>query len=152
MSSCKVCHLDIKKHSKKMWALHQQAQICSFCQKNASEHSEKLWYIHNHVVEKGQFCPLHKKNEKLYPVRIGFARTTVSRVCRINADRPYDVDFVPIYMSCIECGLYLGNTEEDYADVLDETCLSCFRKLIGQTDIWYDIPLSKKITEKEVIE
>ena len=50
MSSCKVCHLDVKKHSKKLWALHQQAQICTFCQKNASEHSEKLWKMHKIVT------------------------------------------------------------------------------------------------------
>ena len=50
MSYCKVCHLDIKKHSKKLWALHQQAQICTLCQKNASEHSEKLWEIDNLIL------------------------------------------------------------------------------------------------------
>ena len=63
MSSCMVCHLDSKKHSKKMWALHQQAQICAFCKKNASEHSEKLWQMHEFAVEKGQRCPTHCKNE-----------------------------------------------------------------------------------------
>ena len=71
MSSCKVCHLDVKKHSKKLWTLHQQAQICTFCQKNAIEHSTKLWKMHKIAVEKGQFCPFHKKNEKLYPITVG---------------------------------------------------------------------------------
>ena len=100
MSSCKVCHLDVKKHSKKLWALHQQAQICTFCQKNASEHSTKLWQMHKLAVEKGQFCPFHKKNEKLYPITIGSARASLARVCKLNADPPYDIDFVPIHMLC----------------------------------------------------
>ena len=138
MSSCKVCHLDNKKHSKKLWALHQQTQLCAFCQKNSSEHSEKLWEMHKLAVENGQHCSFHKTTEKLYPITIGFARAGIARVCRLNADPPHDVDFVPICMSCTECGLYLGDTEEDYADVLGGTCLKCFRELIGQTDIWYN--------------
>ena len=115
MSSCKVCHLDIKKHSKKLWALHQQAQICTLCQKNASEHSEKLWNMHKHAIEKGRFCPFHKKIEKLYPITIGSARASIARVCKLNADPPYDIDFVPIHMLCSnpECKLYLGSLEED---------------------------------------
>ena len=148
MSSCKVCHLDSKKHSKKMWALHQQAQICAFCKKNASEHSEKLWQMHELTIEKGQRCPIHCKNEKLYPVTIGLART-ISRICRFGPG-PNDIDFIPIYMSCTECGLYLGSVEEDHADVLDGLCLKCFRELIGQTDMWYDTPPSKIMTKKGV--
>ena len=140
MSSCKICHLDSKNHSKKLWVLHQQAQICTFCQKNSSEHNEKLWEMHKLAVEKGQFCPFHKKTEKLYPITIGSARAGNARVCRLSADPPHDVDFVPMYMSCTECGLYLGDTEEDYADVLGGTCLKCFRELIEQTVIWYDTP------------
>ena len=133
MSSCKVCHLDSKKHSKKLWVLHQQTQICAFCQKSAGEHSEELWQMHKLTVEKGQFCPDHKKNEKLYPITIGFGRTTIARVCRINADPPYDVEFVPIYMACTECGLYLGSIEEDYADMLGGMCLKCFMKMTDLT-------------------
>jgi hypothetical protein len=53
-------------------------------------------------------------------------------------------------MSCTECNLYLGGTEEDFADILDGMCLKCFRESIGQTDIWYDIPPIKTITKKEV--
>ena len=131
MSSCKVCHLDSKKHSKKMWALHQQAQICTLCQKNASEHSAKLWEMHKIAVEKGKFCPFHKKIEKLYPITIGTARASIARVCRLNAAPPYDVDFVPIHMHCSNpiCKLYLSCIEEDRADVLDGLCLKCFREL-----------------------
>ena len=95
---------------------------------------------HNLAVEKGQFCPFHKKTEKLYPITIGSARAGIARVCRLNADQPHDVDFVQIHMSCTECGLYLGSTEEDFADVLDGMCLQCFRKETEQTEIWYDTP------------
>ena len=112
-----------------MWALHQQAQICTLCQKNASEHSEKLWEMHKRAIEKGRFCPFHKKIEKLYPITVGTARASIARVCRLNADPPYDVDFIPIHMSCTECGLYLGSTEEDFADILDGTCLKCFMEM-----------------------
>jgi len=133
MSSCKVCHLDSKKHSKKLWTLHQQTQICAFCQKSAGEHSEELWQMHKLTVEKGQFCPDHKKNEKLYPLTIGFGNTAITRVCRINADPPYDVEFVPIYMACTECGLFLGSIEEDYADMLGGMCLKCFMKATDLT-------------------
>ena len=138
MSSCKVCHIDSKNHSKKLWVLHQQAQICAFCQKSAGEHSEELWQMHKLTVEKGQFCPDHKKNEKLYPLTIGFGRTTIARVCRINADPPYDVEFVPIYMACTECGLFLGSIEEDYADMLGGMCLKCFMEATDQTrwSVW----------------
>ena len=131
MSSCKVCHLDIKKHSKKLWALHKQTQICILCQKAASDHSVKLWEMHKIAVEKGQFCPFHKKNEKLYPITIGSARASLARVCKLNAAPPYDIDFVPIHMLCSnpECNLYLGSLEEDRADVLDGLCLKCFREL-----------------------
>ena len=128
MSSCKVCHKDSKKHSKKLWALHQQTQICAFCSRSSSEHSEKLWRMHNLAIEKGR-----AKGEKLYPITLGFARTCVARVVRINADPPYDVEFVPIYMACTECGLYLGSIEEDYADMLGGMCLKCFMKMTDLT-------------------
>ena len=149
MSSCKICHLDSKKHSKKLWSLHQQVQICAFCQKNASEHSEKLWEMHKLAVEKGQYCPFHKKTEKLYPITIGSTRAGNARVCRLNAAPPYDVEFIPIYMSCTECGLYLGSTEEDYADIIGGMCLKCFRTETEQTDSWYDTPPVLKKEERK---
>ena len=150
MSLCQVCHLDSKKHSKKLWTLHMQKQTCAFCQKNGSEHSEKLWQMHKIAAEKGQYCNDHHKEEKLYPLTLGFARTGIARVCKLNADPPYDRELVPIYMSCTECDLYLGSTEEDFADVLDGMCLNCFRESIGQTDVRYDVPPVKKMTKGEV--
>ena len=150
MSTCKVCHLDSKNHSKKLWVLHQQAQICAFCQKSGSEHSEKLWEMHKLAVSKGQYCSFHKKTEKLYPITIGSARAGNARVCRLNAAPPYDVEFIPIYMSCTECGLYLGSTEEDYADIIGGMCLKCFRTETEQTDSWYDtLPVLKKEERKQ---
>ena len=150
MSSCKICHLASKNHSKKLWALHQQSQICAFCQKSGSEHSEKLWEMHKLVVENGRQCSFHKKTEKLYPITIGSARAGIARVCRQNAAPPYHVEFIPIYMSCTECELYLGSTEEDYADIIGGMCLKCFRTEIEQTDSWYDTPpVVKKEGQKQ---
>ena len=134
MSLCMVCHLDIKKHSKKLWEQHNQKQFCEFCQKKRAEHSEKLWEMHNLTVERG------RKGQKLYPITVGFARTGITRVCTLNADPPDDKDLIPIYMECTECNLYLGSTEEDNADSLGGMCLKCFREQTEQTSTWYDIP------------
>ena len=151
MSLCGVCHLDSKKHSKKLWVLHQQTQFCTFCQKSGSEHSEKLWEMHKLAAEKGRYCPDHHKEEKLYPLTVGFARTGIARVCKLRewndklkmhiiADPPYDKELIPIYMSCAECDLYLDSVEEDNADILDGMCMNCFREQTEQTGTWYDIP------------
>ena len=135
MTNCEVCYKTKADHSRKLWVLHQQSQICAFCHKTGDEHSGKLWNMHQLAIEEGRFCTDHKKREKLYPITIGFGRAGVARVCRSNADLPYDVDFVPIYMSCTECSLYLGSDEEDYADILDGTCFVCFKKMTGQTEV-----------------
>ena len=144
MSMCKICLKGQDQHNKKLWLLHQ-TQICAFCSKGSSEHSWKLWQIHNITVEKWirQGC-------KLYPITLGFARTGVAAVFNLNADPPNDIDLIPIYMECTQCELYLGSTEEDFADVLDGMCLKCFRELIGQTDYWYDMPPAKKIWKEGV--
>ena len=106
--------------------------------------------MHKFAVEKGQYCSFHKKTEKLYPITIGSARAGIARVCRLNAAPPYDVEFIPIYMSCTECGLYLGSTEEDNADIIGGMCLKCFRTEIEQTDSWYDTPhVVKKEGQKQ---
>jgi len=136
--NCMVCHLDREKHSQGFWKLHQQPQLCMFCNKSSDKHSERLWEIHTRAVEKGQYCNVHKKKEKLYPITIGFARAGIARVCKTKADPPYDVDHIPIYLSCTECKLHLGSIEEDYADVLDCMCLVCFREMIGQSGSWCD--------------
>lgn len=142
MTNCEVCYKTKADHSRKLWVLHQQSQICAFCHKTADEHSSKLWNMHQLAIDEGRFCTDprvfkidHKKREKLYPITVGFGRTGVARVCKINADPPNDVDLIPIYMSCTECGLYLGSDEEDYADILDGTCFVCFKKMTGQTEV-----------------
>ena len=142
MTNCEVCYKTKADHSRKLWILHQQSQICAFCHKTSDEHSSKLWNMHQLAIDEGIFCtdPIvfkidHKKREKLYPITVGFGRTGVARVCKINADPPNDVDLIPIYMSCTECGLYLGSDEEDYADILDGTCFVCFKKMTGQTEV-----------------
>ena len=135
MSLCGVCHLDSKKHSKKLWEQHSQMQFCTFCQKSGREHSEKLWEMHKLAAEKGRYCPDHHKEEKLYPLTVGFARTGIARVCTLNADSPNDKELIPIYMSCPECGLHLGDTEEDYADILDGMCLNCFMEITEQIEM-----------------
>ena len=135
---CTACHLDREKHSKDMWKLHQEPQPCAFCNKSSDKHSERLWEIHTSVVVKGRYCNVHKKIEKLYPFTVGLARTGVARVCKTIADPSHDVNLIPIYMSCTNCGLYLGSIEEDYADVLDGMCLSCFREVIEQEGSWCD--------------
>ena len=70
-------------------------------------------------------------------MRIGFGSA-----CKaiLDNDFAYDKDYnlaewlKPIYMSCSECKLYLGKIEEDYADILGEMCLKCFREQTEQTD------------------
>ena len=137
-SICAGCEKDRTEHSKKLWILHQQAQLCGLCRKNVIEHSEKLWEMHQLAVEKGQYCSEHYKKEKLYPITIG--GKGIARVCKQNADKPYDIEIVPIYMPCLECGLYLGDIEMEYADDLDGMCLGCFREQTEQTDVWCNIP------------
>ena len=135
MTNCKLCYKQKSDHSEKLWVLHTQALVCSFCHKNSNEHSEKLWEMHKRAIENGLHCPLHKKKEKLYPITVGFGRKGVARTCKINAEPPYNIDFVPIYMSCTECSLFLGSDEEDYADILDGMCFVCFKKLTGQFEV-----------------
>ena len=90
--------------------------------------------MHKLAAEKGRYCPDHHKEEKLYPLTVGFAITGIARVCTLNADSPYDKELIPIYMSCAECSLYLGSIEEDNADILGGMCLNCFREQTEQTD------------------
>ena len=143
-SICVKCEKDRNKHSKMLWALHNQTELCGFCQKNSNEHSEKLWEMHQLTVEQGQYCSEHKKREKLYPNTFGSAKEGIARVCRIAATPPYDIEIIPINMSCTECRLYLSDIEMKYADDLDGMCLKCFREQTEQTHNWYDIPPALK--------
>ena len=114
-----------------------QKSVCLKCQKD--QHSEKLWEMHELAVEQGRYCSEHGKKEKLYPITMWTAGRGIARVCRIKTAPPFenDVEIIPIHMSCVECGLYLGNIEEDHADVLGQTCLECFTEQTGQEHHWY---------------
>ena len=135
MSHCAVCHIDSKKHSKTLWQLHKQIRKCTFCRKTSDAHSEELWQMHNSVVEKALRGTRHKK---LWTMQIGSGRD-----CPAVLDTDYRQDghhdpaewLIPIYMSCTECSLYLGNIEEDYADILSGMCLKCFREMTRQKEV-----------------
>ena len=147
MSKCKTCFKDSKVHSEKLWLQHQKNESCQFCQKGSREHSEKLWVMHKSTVDNA----LRKaRNKKLWPLKLGFARTRMAIATNTGCDPPYDKELKPIYMACTECGLSLGSKEEDYADMLDGMCLKCFRELTDQTAYWYDIPPATKIRKKGV--
>ena len=115
--------------------MKQQKSVCLKCQKD--QHSEKLWEMHELAVEQGRYCSEHGKKENLYPITMWTAGRGIARVCRIDCKPPHDVEIVPIYMSCVECGLYLGDIEEEHADVLGQTCLKCFTEQTGQPHYWY---------------
>ena len=120
-------------HSKKLWEMHKQVTKCMFCNKTSDAHSEELWDMHQETVENARRKTRHKK---LWAMQIGFGPK-----CPALLDKDYDSNghmnpaewLVPIYMSCTECGLYLGSTEQDCADMLGGMCLECFRKMTDQS-------------------
>ena len=119
----------------KLTKLKLQTEKCMFCKKTSDAHSEELWQMHNSVVEKALRGTRHKK---LWTMQIGSGRD-----CPAVLDTDYRQDghqnpaewLIPIYMSCTECGLYLGNIEEDNADILDGMCLKCFMEITGQNGV-----------------
>jgi hypothetical protein len=112
--------------------MHKQVTICLFCDKSSDAHSEELWEMHKGTVEAARRKTRHKK---LWTMQIGFGPK-----CPALLDKDFDSNgylnptewLVPIYMSCTECGLFLGSTEQDYADMLGGMCLECFRKMTDQ--------------------
>ena len=122
-----------------MSILQHKTEHCMFCNKEHKDHTEKLWKLHKSTVEVKLKSTRHKK---IWPMHLGFGPT-----CKaiLSDGFEYDKGYViaewlkPIYMSCSECGRYLGKIEEDHADVLDSLCLGCFKQL---TD-WEEIPLCK---------
>ncbi len=159
---CIFCHKRCSNHSEKLWEMHELAV-------EKGQYwwlwpSEKREIFQPSSVRR--HCVLdHNKKEKLYPITVGFARQGIARMSALNADPPVythsksrweflehnywefgeefwhrEDQLNPIYMECTECNLYLGSTEEDFADILDGMCLNCFRNETGQTDTWYDSP------------
>ena len=110
--------------------LKLEAEPCMLCRLCQGEHSEQLWKMHKGTVEMAQSKTQHKK---LWTMQIGLGPK-----CTALLDNGFESGLNPaewlhpIYMSCTECGLYLGRMEEDYADILDGMCLKCF---MGATDL-----------------
>ena len=133
MSTCTVCQKDSRKHSKKLWEMHKQVTICEFCDKASGSHSEELWEMHKGTIEAARRKTRHKK---LWTVQIGQGRK-----CPALLDTDFSPNghmnpaewLIPIYMSCTECGLFLGSIEEDYADMLGGMCLKCFMEATDLT-------------------
>ena len=146
--------------------LKLQAEPCMLCRLVHKDHSEQLWKMHKGTVEMALSKTLHKK---LWTMQIGFGPK-----CAAYLDAAFESETVvksphgtpletvvptnlnpqewlhPIYMSCTTCGLFLGKTEEEYADMLGGMCLKCFRELIDQTQYWYDMPPKTKIIKEGV--
>ena len=137
MSTCTVCQMDSKKHSKKLWELHTQVTICEFCSKSSGDHSEELWEMHERTVKVAKSKTRHKK---LWTMQIGFGPRCPAL---LDDDFSYDANMnmaewlKPVYMSCIECGHYLGSIETDHADMLGGMCLECFMKATDLTGLGY---------------
>lgn len=131
MSMCQICHKDSEEHSQKLWESHQQKQICGFCSKNGLKHTDELWEIHQ--------LPLKqiRRGEKISYIQIGFGPKTPARVEKWLMHNPdwHQVDFVPIYLHCKDCGLALGGDEVDYADLLSCFCLDCFSKIRQEVEM-----------------
>ena len=132
MSMCKVCLKDSKDHSQKLWLQHQKNESCQFCQKGSREHSEQLWEMHQSAIQEALKKTRHKK---LWSKKMGFGPD-----CPAVLDNDFSWDgnlnpaewLHPIFVSCTNCGLYLGNIEEKNADVLDGMCLKCFGEITDQ--------------------
>mgnify|MGYP006115699111 CR=1 FL=1 len=141
MSLCKVCLRDGKEHSEKLWNIHQKNQSCEFCLRDGKEHSEKLWNIHQATIQKALEKTKHKK---LYRIQPGYgpecpaildndfewATIVNSKDGMMETSIPSRLNpaewLCPVYISCLECGLYLGSVEENSIEVLDGLCLKCF--------------------------
>ena len=137
MSTCTVCQKDSMEHSKRLWEMHKQVTICEFCDKSSGDHSEELWEMHKETIEASRRKTRHKK---LWTMQIGFGPK-----CQALLDNDFNYNsnlnmaewLVPIYMSCTECGHYLGSIEEDHADMLGGMCLECFMKMTDLTGCGY---------------
>ena len=112
--------------------MHKQVTKCMFCNKTSDAHSEELWDMHQETVENARRKTRHKK---LWAMQIGFGPkcpALLDNDFSYNSDLNLTEWLKPIYISCMECGLFLGSIEEDYADMLSGMCLECFRKMTDQ--------------------
>ena len=134
MNTCTYCNKDYTLHSQKQWKLHQgitlqkNVELCTFCGKQQKDHTQKLWEMHKLTVQKAP-------RGNIWPLRIGFGRKVPAVVVGEFVWKNQRVkDLKPIYMTCSECGHYLGSIEEDNADVLGGICLECLSELTGQKE------------------
>ena len=115
------------KKPKNVQKLELQTVPCMLCRLCQGEHSEQLWTMQ---IGFGPRCAALLDNgyeSETVIQRHGFLETVVS-----SGLNPAE-HLHPIYMSCTGCGLYLGKTEEEYADMLDGMCLKCFMKMTDLT-------------------
>ena len=134
MKKCKTCLKENKKHSERLWELHQEVRPCLLCNKNSGKHSVKLWDMHQTVLALGSH------GEKLRPIMVGFGPRTIARVHKTNADPPYNIELIPIHMHCNSCRDVMSTKEIDVADVLDGLCLKCFCEQTDQGYTWHSVP------------
>jgi len=108
---------------------------CTFCGKNNHEHSSELWQIHQDAIP---------KNAKLATMQLGFGPRTLAQIVKwntVNGDESsYHVEYIPIYISCKECGSSMSSSEAEMADVLSQHCLKCFSEMTDQEYSWYSKP------------
>lgn len=117
--------------SQKLSPKKPQKMRCIFCGKNSSEHSLELWERHQKVIPSG---------EKIVPIQQGFGPRIPAKVVLVNADPPYDKEYIPIHMHCSDCNASMSTKETDLADVLSGLCLKCFCELTDQEYSWHSIP------------
>ena len=108
---------------------------CAFCGKNNHEHSTELWQIHQDAIP---------ANAKLATMQLGFGPRTLAKIVKwntVNGDEsPYHVEYIPIYISCKECGSSMSSSEAEMADVLSQHCLKCFCEMTDQEYSWHSKP------------
>jgi len=167
--NCEICKKDSKKHSQKLWQMHKdmatlatlgKKQLCTLCSKSKELHSEKLWEMHDAVIRKGVFYSGNglsdgdqkdpkwsgeraispgMKHGKIWPIQEGFGPKRPGMVVDTVSDPRERPVIIPIHSSCRECGLFVGEDEEDNADVLDGMCMKCFCEQTGQEYTWHTV-------------
>ena len=146
MSLCQQCLKDSSEHTKTQWRKHQEqkvkesVEVCVLCQRMKGNHSEKLWEIHEDAVKNEL---MKRRKTKIWPIqeygRIKPYPATVEIIAMADARATEIKVFTPIYVSCKKCGLFVGNKEEDLADVLGEMCFKCFSEETDQEYTWETI-------------
>ena len=141
MSLCQKCLKDKTDHTEIQWTKHQEflviseSQPCLFCQRKKSEHEEELWTNHANVVRNEM---MRRRKTKLWPIEeYGRIRPYPGTVEILKmADGSETRIITPIFMACENCSLFVGDKEEELADVLGGMCFKCFCEETGQEYTW----------------